>query len=222
MAAVSRFELYLDSASLDDAKAAAELGYVVGITTNPTLLAREGRPALEQIRALVDAFPGRVFHQPVSVTPAESEEEIRRMAEVSEGRLVGKLPALPDLFAVAGRLITDGIPCAMTAVYSPAQALVAAATRLGWVIPYVNRAARLRENGSALVSDLRECLAGFDDRPLILAASIKSAHEAVASVLDGADAVSAPLAILRSFLDDDLTAAAVETFARDAADAGIG
>lgn len=218
---MTRVELFLDSASLEDARAAAALRFVVGITTNPTLLAREGRRAAEQIPALLDAFPGLVFHQPVSVDPREAADEIRALADRAEGRLVAKLPALPELFPVAAELASVGMACAVTAVYTPAQALVAASAGVRWIIPYVNRAARLREGGAGLVASLYETLAAADERPDILAASIKSVDEAVTAFWNGANAVSASLAILRAMGEDELTRSAVDAFTDDAREAGL-
>lgn len=216
-----RLRLFLDSASLDDARAAGDLGFVEGITTNPSLLAREGPPAQEQIGALLEAFPGTVFYQPVSVEPDDAAEAIRRVSSGAPGRVVGKLPALPSLFPIAARLTREGITCAMTAVYSPGQAIVAAASGVRWVIPYVNRAKRLT-GGDDLVPNLWSVLDGRGDRPSILAASIKSADELVQAFVDGADAVSAPLAILEELGEHPLTRSAVEGFTRAAEDPGSG
>jgi transaldolase len=215
-----RLRLFLDSASLDDARAARDLGFVEGITTNPSLLAREGRPAEEQLEALLEAFPGVVFFQPVWVEPDEAAEAIRRVASDATDRVVGKLPALPSLFPVAARLTQEGIACAMTAVYSPGQAIVAAASGARWVIPYVNRAKRLT-GSEDLVQDLWSVLDGRGDRPGILAASIKSIDEMVQAFVDGADAVSAPLALLEELGEHALTRSAVDGFTQDAEAAGL-
>lgn len=209
--------LFLDSASITDAQEAAGMGYVTGITTNPTLMASKGRSALEKVRALLDVFPGTVFHQPVTSDPAEARAEIDDLVGgISGQRVVAKLPALPALFPLAASLHASGIPCAVTAVYSSGQAALAAAAHAGWIIPYVNRAKRLKDDGATLVPELARFLDGRADRPLILAASLKSADEAIQALEDGADGVSVPMNVLRQLGEHSLTRSAVEQFERDA------
>lgn len=206
--------LVLDSASVDDAAAAARLGIVSAITTNPTLLAKEGGPARERITALLDAFPGLVFFQPLSVDPEEVRAELAWFS--AQPRVIPKLPAVPDMYAVAAEIASDGGRCAFTAVYSPAQALAAAAASARWIIPYVNRAKRLLADGEGLIVRIAGALARVPDAPAILAASIKSPDEAVEAIFAGADAISAPLKILVSLMDHPLTASAVADFLADA------
>lgn len=207
--------LVLDSASVEDAAAAARLGVISAITTNPTLLAREGGSARERIAALLDAFPGPLFFQPLSVEPARVRDQLAWFA--GEPRVIPKVPAVPDMYALAAEITSGGGRCAFTAVYSPGQAVAAAAAGAGWVIPYVNRAKRLLEDGAGLVGRLVEVLSRVPDAPAIIAASIKSAEEAVEAIAAGADAVSAPLEVLTSLMEHPLTASAVEDFLRDAA-----
>ncbi len=108
--------LFLDSASLNDAREAAQMGYIAGITTNPTLMALEAAQATDQIPKLLESFPGLVFHQPVSLDPAEIIQQFRVLHETGAGRVVAKLPATPSLFPVASQLRTFGMACAITAI----------------------------------------------------------------------------------------------------------
>lgn len=208
--------LFLDSASLEDAREAANLGIVAGITTNPTLIAREGVPAAVRIHELLEVFPGWVFHQPASVDPVVAGAELEDLMRGND-RLVAKLPAIPALFPLAASLSAEGSPTAITAVYSSGQALASAAAGARWIIPYVDRAARLMEGGDSLVRELASAIAGVEARPAVLAASLKSAEEAVGAILDGATSVSVPLDILGRLLEHPLTGSAVEGFAADAA-----
>jgi transaldolase len=210
--------LFLDSASIDDAAAAAAMGIVAGITTNPTLLAREGAPPGEQMRGLLDVFPGLVFYQPMSIVPAEARREIDGLMAVGGNRLVAKLPATEQMFALAAELMSrDGVPCAITAVYSEQQVVLAAAAGVDWVIPYVNRAKRLMEGGDGLVARLAAVSRTLSQRPRILAASVKSADEAVEALLHGSDGVSLPMDVLRSFSEHELSRSAIESFVEDGA-----
>lgn len=208
--------LFLDSASIPDAEEAASSGCVAGITTNPSLLAQEKRRPFEQMKALLAVFPGLVFYQPASTDPSTALAEIERLVDVAGERLVAKLPALPQLFPLAAQLHGSGVPSAITAVYSGGQALMAAAVGAEWVIPYVNRAKRLMDNGQDLVGELAALLARQPQRPLLLAASLKSSEEALLSIRSGADAVSLPIDVFKELGSHPLTVSAVEQFATDA------
>ena len=210
--------LFLDSASIDDAAAAAAMGIVAGITTNPTLLAREGAPPGEQLRGLFDAFPGLVFYQPLSTDPAVARREIDGLMEVGRGRLVAKLPATEEMFGLAASIVREGeVPCAITAVYSPQQVMLAAAAGADWVIPYVNRAKRLMEGGDELVARLAAVTRTLLQRPRILAASVKSADQALEAISHGSDAVSLPMDVLRNLSEHELSRTAIEVFSEDGA-----
>lgn len=203
--------LFLDSAMVPDAVAAEALGWVSGITTNPKLLAATGRRPREQLARLLEAFPsGPVFFQPAKIEGAEAE--VRSAFEIGAGRVVAKLPAQGPMLTLAKRLVTEGHPVAITAVHSPAQAALAAAIGAGWVIPYFDRAARLRP-GEPIVSSLRAVLDALGSPTWILAASIKTPGQAVAALLSGARAISAPLPVLQAMAHDPLTESAVEEFA---------
>lgn len=188
--------LLLDSAAIDDACRSAALGYVAGITTNPALMARTGRPPGGVLAELADVHPGTVFYQPVSATVAEREAEARRLAAVRPGRIGLKLPSTPDDFALAARLSADGFVVAMTAVFDPAQAYLACQAGARYVLPYVNRATRLLGDGPALVRSLRAVVEACGTGTEVLAASIKRPDEAVATVLAGAHSLTLPLDVI--------------------------
>ena len=210
--------LYLDSAGVDDARRAARLAYVQGITTNPKLMAESGRRPLEQLEALLEAFPGGpVFFQPGSVERAEAE--LVEALRLGDGRVVAKLPAQSPMFSLGAELARAGVTVAYTAVYSPAQALVAASAGAAWVICYVDRAARLRPD-SPVVAPVAGALRAAGSSVGVLAASIKSPEQAVESVMQGADAVTAGLAVLEALAQDPLTDSAVDEFVRAASPPG--
>ena len=203
----------LDSASVDDAAAAAELGFVHGITTNPTLMARETTEPLSHLGRLLTAFPrGPVCYQPTSSSFSDISEEARAAAALAPDRVVIKLPATLDAIRVAAALVEDGIRCALTAVYSPAQALLAHEVGCVWVIPYVDRAARQSVGGLVVVESLAAILERLQSSTRILAASLKSGPQVVESILHGAHDITAPLEVLVSLPAHPLTESAVREF----------
>ncbi|HET8659250.1 MAG TPA: transaldolase family protein [Micromonosporaceae bacterium] len=209
---VKRFLLSLDSASAAEAAAAHELGFVGAVTTNPLLVAREGLRPLDALRRILDACDCPVFYQPTAPEMKDAATEIQEALELRPGRVIAKLPARADFFGLAARLAGGGIMCAATAVYSPGQALVAAAAGCSWVIPYVDRARRLRPEETDVVAQLSEVLRAVPERPAVLAASIKSVQQAVDAFRAGADAVTVPLPLLRELPEHPLTESAIEQF----------
>jgi transaldolase len=206
--------ILLDSASVDDAAAAAELGFVHGITTNPALMAKATAEPLAHLGLLLGAFPsGPICYQPADSSFAAMSEEARAAASLAPDRIVIKLPATLEAVRVAAALVGDGVGCALTAVYSPAQALLAHEVGCRWIIPYVDRAARLSVGGLVVVDALAAILASLGSETRILAASLKSASQVVDSILHGAHDVTAPLEVLVGLPAHPLTESAVREFA---------
>jgi transaldolase len=209
--------LFLDSADPADAVAAAELGFVGGMTLNPKLVAEFSSAPLEHLRVLHALFPGFILFQPGRADVHAAEAEARRAVEVAPGTVGVKLPATPAHASLALRFRSEGVRCALTAVYTPGQALLAHQTGCRWIIPYVDRARRLLPDGEGLVGRLRAVLDAVGSDTRILAASVKSPEQAVAAVAAGAHAVSCPLEVLTELARHPLTEDAVAEFERIAA-----
>ena len=204
----------LDSASLEDAATAAELGFVSGITTNPALMARETARPLAHIDGLLAVFPrGPICYQPTSSAFSEILDEARAASALAPQRIVIKLPATLEAIRVATPLVGEGVSCALTAVYCPAQALLAHETGCKWVIPYVDRAARQSVGGLVVVDALAAILERLQSGTRILAASLKSAPQVVDAILHGAHDITAPLDVLLGLPAHPLTESAVREFA---------
>lgn len=213
--------IYLDSADPKEAAAAAELGFISGITTNPALMAKHDAPPLEQLRGLLRIFTGGpVFYQPGATEPRMAEAEARQAYEIDPTRVVLKLPARLNMYRLAAKLTKEGMSCAMTAVYSPAQAILAQQTGCRWVIPYVDRALRLMAGGEQLVPSLANVLLVSNGSVQILAASLKSPEQVSRAVMDGAHAVTVPMSVLAQLADHPLSESAIAEFERVAARGG--
>jgi transaldolase len=215
--------ILLDSASLDDATAAAGLGFVGGFTTNPTLMARATamagatREPLAQFASLLEALPeGPGCYQPTGESPEAMCEEARAAASLAPARVVIKLPATAEGVRAAAMLREESIRCALTAVYSPGQALLAAAVGCVWVIPYVDRAERQGVGGRQVVESLAAVLARLESPTRILAASLKTAEQVVDTILHGAHDITAPLDVIAGLAHHPLTEAAAREFAAQA------
>ena len=207
--------LFLDSAKIDEVRRAVELGFLSGVTTNPTIMARANGQPKEIIQQICAISPGPVFYQVTAKTAAEREHEGRDLWAIAPKKIVIKIPATTENMTLMAKLSRD-IPCAATAVYSGHQALVACEAGARYVIPYVNRATRLLGDGCKLVAEMAAVLKAVGKPVEILAASIKSADEATQAVLAGANHLTLPLDILLSLGNHQLSEAAIEEFSRAA------
>lgn len=204
--------LLLDSAHVEMARRAAALGFVRGATTNPTLMAETGRRAEDVIAEFADVLPGPIFYQLVGETAAEREAEAHRFAALRPGRVALKVPCTTDNLALVARLTAGGLACAMTAIFSPGQAMLAAEAGALYLIPYVNRTTRLYGDGVGLVHQMREVVDALGTPTRILAASVKSPEEAVAALVAGAHGLTLPLAVIEALGEYPGSHAAIEEF----------
>lgn len=201
--------IFIDSADLDQVKQALKLGWVKGITTNPLLLAREGTEVSALLGTLGHLGFASVFYQLTSETFQDMINEADRARGILEDKLVVKLPPTDLGFKVCSQL-SSRIPCCPTAIYSPAQALIAAEAGAQYVAVYVNRASRLMGDGIGLVRSIAEVLNGTQTE--ILAASLKSPEEATDSIRAGAQHLTLPYETLMQMNKHELSQAAVEEF----------
>lgn len=204
--------LLVDSAKPDEVREAAALGFVTSVTTNPALVAAAGRPAAELVRELTAIVSGTVFYQLTADTAEGRIAEADAMLRVAPGRVGLKIAATPDNLPLVARY--RDVPVAVTAIFGASQALVAAAAGARYVIPYVNRTTRLVGDGLAWVRQLRAVCDAAGGKTEVLAASVKSPEEAVATLLAGAHHLTLPLAVLRALGGHPLSDATVAEFAR--------
>lgn len=204
--------IYLDSAIVSEAAVAAKWGWVKGITTNPTLLAKSDLPPETTLKQLAEISPGWLYYQ---LTVADFDgmlAEGRKAYQIIGEKTILKIPATTLGFQVVARLSPE-IPCAVTAIYSAAQAAVAREAGAKEAIAYVNRATRLLGDGLALVREMAGVLK--DSNTEILAASIKSPQEAAAALQAGAHHLTVPLNLLQAMTTHELSEQTVEEFTKN-------
>jgi transaldolase len=207
--------LYSDFASPEDVYPASTLGFVAGVTTNPKLLARFGRPAGELVPELCDALGrGVVFYQLASPTVEERETEAYHMANLRPGRIGLKIPCTTENLALLSRLKREGFVCAVIAVFSAHQTLLACEVGADFVIPYVNRATRQLGDGIALVEDIATTVEATGAATEVLAAGFRDLAEVVEATRAGAHHATISLELLEALGDHPLSEQAIEEFAQ--------
>ena len=208
--------VYVDSANLEEVREALATGFVRGVTTNPILIARTGKTPEEVVAGICGLEPAEVFYQPSATGKEAMKEELHRIREIVNGfsrppDLIPKIPATWDGFALVKELAPEW-RCAVTAVYSAAQAYLAREAGARYVIPYVNRATRFGGDGPTLVAEIAYVLEGSGVE--IVAASLKTPDEVVAVLVNGAHHITVPLNVLKAMANHPLSLQAVEEFAQ--------
>ncbi len=201
--------IYLDSAIIEDACQAKKLGWVYGVTTNPTLMAKAGVAPEVVLKELAALDFHQVYYQLVSQNMEDMLIEARTAAEIVKNGLICKIAPTENGFRFVAKYGTE-IPCCVTAIFDPAQALVAREAGARYIAVYVNRATKQLGDGLALVRDLANVLAGSQTE--IVAASLKSTKEAVDAFVAGAQHITVPFDVLMGLSTHPLSEQTIEQF----------
>ncbi len=202
-------QILLDSAIIEEARQAADWGWVSGATTNPTLLAKSDLPPAITLKQLGIFFKGPIFYQLTEESVESMTEEARLAGDLLGDQLVLKIPATALGFQAAARL-SQKYAVAITSLYTPAQALLANAAGAKYALYYHNRAKRLLPDGADLARQLIEVLAQTETQ--VVAASLKSPQELLEARLAGVPILSAPFQVLAQLPGNEFSDAAVEEF----------
>ncbi|MER3556609.1 MAG: fructose-6-phosphate aldolase [Thermus sp.] len=207
-------ELYLDTANLAEIQEIASWGVLSGVTTNPSLIAKEGRPFEETIREIC-----RLVQAPVSaeVTALEAEGMIaqgRRLAAL-DGRVVVKLPTTSEGLKACKALSSEGIPVNMTLIFSANQALLAARAGARYLSPFLGRVDDISWDGTELLREIVEIVEIHDLPAKVIAASIRHPRHVTEAALLGADIATMPYAVFKQLLQHPLTEIGLKRFMED-------
>ncbi|NEN88348.1 MAG: transaldolase [Okeania sp. SIO3H1] len=194
--------LYLDSAIVTEARVASKFGWISGVTTNPTLLAKSDLSPEATLKELSEIVSGELYYQLTATNFDDMMAEAKAASKLIGHKIVLKIPATTTGFQLVSHLSED-IDCSVTGIYHPAQAVVAAEAGAKYAIAYVNRATRLLGDGLKLVREMTEVVQGSGTE--ILAASVKSPDEAVATLLAGANHLTLPFSVLQAMTTQELS-----------------
>jgi transaldolase len=207
-------KIFLDSANLDELREAASWGVVDGVTTNPSLIAREGVAVEEQIRKICDIIDGDVSASVVSTSSNEMISEGRRLAKIDPS-IVIKLPLTREGIAATGALAEEGIRVNVTLCFSANQALLAAKAGAYIVSPFVGRIDDLGWSGIQVVEDILKIYSNYGFKTQVLAASLRGPRAVTEVAKAGVHIATMPLKILEQLFGHPLTDKGMEQFRSD-------
>jgi transaldolase len=207
--------LFLDTANISEIREAVSWGVISGVTTNPTLVAKEqGRTFAEILREITDLVPGPVSAEAVSLDAPSMIAEARQLAEIAENVVV-KIPMTPEGLKAVKVLAGEGIRTNVTLIFSANQALLAALAGANYVSPFVGRIDDIGHDGLQVVRDTAEIYEIHGLESEIIAASIRHPLHVIDAAKAGADIATVPTKILKAMAGHPLTDRGIEMFLED-------
>ena len=207
-------KFYIDSAEIEEIKVANERGWVDGVTTNPTLVAKSGRPHHEVIKDICSVVDGYVSAEVLSLDTEGMLKEGRELAKIHKNVVV-KIPMCEDGLVAVRKLTAEGIKTNVTLVFSPLQALLVAKAGATLCSPFIGRLDDISHNGMDLISQIMQIYQNYDLATQVLAASIRHPIHILESALIGADIVTVPFKVLKGLTKHPLTDKGIAQFVKD-------
>jgi len=207
-------KFFLDTANLDELKKGVGWGIVDGVTTNPTLIAREGRPIEDQIRMICGIVDGDISAEVVSTESAAMIKEGRELARIHKN-IVVKCPLTRDGIVATSALSKEGIRVNVTLCFSPGQALIAAKAGAYIISPFVGRLDDVGATGMNLVRSILQIYRNYGLKTQVLAASLRSPTHVIDAGLAGAHIATMPFKVLDMLFNHPLTDKGLDQFLRD-------
>ena len=207
-------KFFIDTANINEIKEANEMGMVDGVTTNPSLIAKEGRDFEEIIKEICDIVDGPISAEVVSTDTEGMLEEARKLSKIHDN-IVIKVPMLVDGLKATRKLSEEGIKTNVTLVFSPLQALMAAKAGATYVSPFIGRLDDISQEGLLLVEQIVEIYSNYAFDTEIIVASIRNPLHVLESALMGADIATIPFNVLSKLAAHPLTDKGLKAFLDD-------
>lgn len=207
-------KFFLDTANLDDIRRVAPWGIIDGVTTNPSLIAKEGIAIEDQVRQIAGLIDGDISAEVVSTTSREMIAEGRRLAKI-HSNIVVKVPLIPEGIVAVSALSKEGIRTNVTLCFSAAQALLAAKAGAYIVSPFIGRIDDIGWPGMDLIREIVTIYSNYGYKTQVLAASIRGPLHVVEAAKAGAHIATMPLKVLEQLFYHPLTEKGLEQFMKD-------
>ncbi len=207
-------KFFIDTANIDEIKEAHSMGMVDGVTTNPSLIAKEGRDFEAIIKEICEIVNGPISAEVISIDAEGMVKEARELSKIHDN-IVVKIPLLVDGLKATRILAEEGIRTNVTLVFSPLQALMAAKAGATYVSPFIGRLDDLSQEGLLLVEQIVEIFSNYAFDTEIIVASIRNPLHVLESALMGADIATIPFSVLGKLAAHPLTDKGLKAFLDD-------
>ena len=207
---------FIDTANVEDIKKANDMGVICGVTTNPSLIAKEGRDFKEVISEIASIVDGPISGE-VKATTVDAEGMIKEGREIAaiHPNMVVKIPMTVEGLKATKVLASEGIKVNVTLIFSANQALLAARAGAAYVSPFLGRLDDISQPGIGLIQDITDIFANYDITTEIICASIRNPIHITACALAGADIATVPYKVIEQMVHHPLTDAGIAKFQAD-------
>jgi transaldolase len=207
-------KFFIDSANIKEIKEALSLGMCDGVTTNPSLVAKEKRPFDDVVKEILEAVPGPVSLEVVSLDAAGMVAEAKKLIDLG-ANVVIKVPLTTEGLKATKVLSGEGIDVNQTLVFSPVQALMAAKAGAAYVSPFVGRLDDVAQNGMELVKQILSIFDNYGFSTEVIVASVRHPMHVLEAAMLGADIATIPFSVIAQLAKHPLTDAGIEKFLAD-------
>jgi len=207
-------KFFIDTANIDEIKKGVEMGMVDGVTTNPSLVAKEDKPFEEIIKEICTIVDGPVNAEVVSLDAEGMIKEAKELVKIDDN-IVIKVPMIVEGLKAVKRLAAEGIKTNVTLIFSSAQALLAAKAGASYVSPFVGRLDDISHQGMDLVSDIMAVYQNYGYESEVIVASVRSPLHVMDAALIGADIATIPLKVIEQLAKHPLTDKGMDQFLAD-------
>jgi len=207
-------KIFIDSANIKEIKEAAELGVIDGVTTNPTLIAKENRPLEDLLKEICSLVSGPVSAEAISLEAEGMVEEARRLSQIAKN-IVIKIPLVKDGLKAVRILASQNIKTNVTLCFSPSQALLVAKAGADYISPFIGRLDDIAWEGMDLIKDIKTIYNNYGFKTKIIVASVRNPLHVVDAALIGADIATVPFAVIEQLIKHPLTDIGIQRFLDD-------
>ena len=207
-------KIFIDTANLKEIEEATALGVIDGVTTNPTLISKENRPAKDLLKEICLLVPGPVSAEVISL---EAEGMVKEAGELSliAKNIVIKIPLVKEGLKAVKILRGKGIKTNVTLCFSPSQALLAAKAGADYISPFIGRLDDISQAGMDLIRDIKQIYSNYNFKTEIIVASVRNPLHVVDAAKIGADIATVPFAVIEQLIKHPLTDIGIQRFLED-------
>jgi transaldolase len=207
-------KIFIDTANVAQIKEAASLGVIDGVTTNPSLIARENRPAQDILKDICGVVKGPVSAEVISLEAEGMVAEAVELAKIAEN-IVIKIPLIKEGLKAVKILSERRIKTNVTLCFSASQALLAAKAGATYISPFIGRLDDISQIGMELIADIKQIYSNYDFKTQIIVASVRNPVHVVDAAKIGADIATIPFAVIEQLIKHPLTDIGVQKFLED-------
>lgn len=207
-------KFFIDTANVEEIKEANELGVICGVTTNPSLIVKEGRDFIQVVKEISEIVDGPISAEVISLNHEDMIKEAEKLSQIHKN-IVIKLPMTSEGLKATKILSSRGIKTNVTLIFSAIQALLAARAGATYVSPFVGRLDDIGQNGLELIEEISDIFSVSDIQTQIIVASVRNPIHVTQAARLGADIATVPFKVINQMMKHPLTDKGIEGFTKD-------